>query len=438
MVARVGARCDSCGYRAGGGTAFRRESGGVFRRAVTVCLACEPYAVTPQERRAITGGVATAVIVGVAIAMLVANNGSNRLAAILFAASLAIGAPLAILAHELGHALAGYVTGFRVLRITIGRGPVAFRARLGGAWLLIGRYVHVGGLTQGVRLDGWRPWRQAAFLMGGVAANVAVMLGLFVLGSLLNIEDGSLGGEAIVVLGGLGIMQGLTALSNLVPSRSLDGHPSDGRQLAELVRLRGGLPEGISPPLFRAVSLLMAEQFEALAALSREVLAREPAHPMFLSLLIFAHARVEGEDAALALVRDQRESFEAGIASEDPAHEPYIAALKANFAWWLRTVGEHEIAERLAREAVEAMPQEPELIGILGIVLEAAGRSEAARPLLLEGVRRARGNHLKAQYARRLSDFERRAGNDDLATAFEAIAGHIETAGPLSTGSARA
>lgn len=143
------------------------------------------------------------------------------------------GLMVAVIPHELGHAVAAKLVGIRILGISIGAGPLLLRLRLrGGGWLLV-RSVLLGGSV--TYLHPIRPRRiaEAVAVVGGPAGNIALFFLLAVVS-----DAGWLFPTAMQQLA---FSQLLVAGLNLLPfSFRQDGRrmPSDGAQLLGLLRSR--------------------------------------------------------------------------------------------------------------------------------------------------------------------------------------------------------
>jgi len=165
------------------------------------------------------------------VVLTLGRTGTGAVTAEEAAASLVICAAslyMLVLVHEVGHALAGWVTCFGVAAIRVGRGPALVSARVRGVDIALHLFPS-GGYT--THRQGWsRPWyrlRRLVTVAGGVLANAAVIA------------------VAVTMLSGrwelaLVITNATTILRNLRPHRfrSVVGSviPSDGAQLLALLR----------------------------------------------------------------------------------------------------------------------------------------------------------------------------------------------------------
>lgn len=101
------------------------------------------------------------------------------LVAALLGGAIAAWSPMALVVHESGHAIAGFLVGFRLLRITFGEGRPLFVRRVCGVDVVIGRWPTMGRVVVARDDDaGWR-WRFATMCAGGPLANVFVAIVAF-------------------------------------------------------------------------------------------------------------------------------------------------------------------------------------------------------------------------------------------------------------------
>ncbi len=91
---------------------------------------------------------------------------------------IALGFGIGLVVHEFGHAVAGWLVGIRIKRVTIGQGPAVLRGRLGGAEIAVNTFVVLGGSVESYPIDPYSRWRDLVFTAGGVLANMALVLAL--------------------------------------------------------------------------------------------------------------------------------------------------------------------------------------------------------------------------------------------------------------------
>ena len=101
------------------------------------------------------------------------------LVAAMLGAAIAAWTPVAMVVHESGHAIAGFLVGFRLLRVTFGEGRPLFARRACGIDVSIGRWPTMGRVLVARDDDaGWR-WRFATMCAGGPLANAVVAIVAF-------------------------------------------------------------------------------------------------------------------------------------------------------------------------------------------------------------------------------------------------------------------
>ncbi len=158
----------------------------------------------------------------------------------LFAASLLPAACLTSITHEIGHALATWAVGGRVLGIVIGSGRTVWRLPTPLFTLEIASNPLWGGrIRHRLGDSSSRRWKEGVILAGGAAANLLADLALFaVLGWL---EAGRQAGEpwsvAMMTVLALAVAQTFSAVMNLWPwTFERDGEmlATDGGRLLRL------------------------------------------------------------------------------------------------------------------------------------------------------------------------------------------------------------
>ena len=130
--------------------------------------------------------------------------------------------------HELGHAAAAALVGYRVLGIVIGTGPRLFSFPLRGVTIEIHAFPFGGAMIGLPRVGGgWVRLRHWLMVAGGPAANLILHLAW----RDFDGGDHAHGGVLASALH-LGVLSNLIALvTNLIPFRTSDGNFSDGHKL---------------------------------------------------------------------------------------------------------------------------------------------------------------------------------------------------------------
>ena len=275
--------------------------------------------------------------------------------------------------HELGHALAGGLVGFRIVAITVGTGPSLVAFRIAGVSVQINA-LPLGGLTMGIpagrRALRLRHW---LFIAGGPAANVFIF---FALRRVFGRGAGPITDDSFL---STAIWLNWSALVlNLVPFRGTDGLFSDGYGLFTIPfwskqRIAQAAVHAELAPVAQA---LHRRDFETARRLGEAAHARHPAEPVPLTLLGSAeHALRRHEEA--------RAHWRAALLT---AKEPrLVAGLKNNIAFVAAVIGRDEDleeADRLSQEAVALLTEARPVTGTRGAVLVRLGRAGEALPLL--------------------------------------------------------
>ena len=220
--------CRTCGATTNDPKFFVRRSTGL-----SSAYTCRPC-VEAKARRGAGWTVASAVLLGiVGLWMEASGQGMVQVgprqqvdygAILLFSSLLYLCSFVHVVPHELGHALVGKLTGFHVLRITVGVGSPLVERRVGSTSIDI-RAFPVGGLTYGTtsarRALRTRLWLFAA---GGPAATIAVTV---VAWRLALAFSGTWAGAVLAAFTFAGVV---LALGNLFPYRS-GGQTTDGWKL---------------------------------------------------------------------------------------------------------------------------------------------------------------------------------------------------------------
>jgi tetratricopeptide (TPR) repeat protein len=333
---------------------------------------------------------------------------------------------MAMPAHEIGHAIAGALVGYRVRFIRLGIGPVIFARRLRAARLELCA-LPFGGFTIGVPK---RPWasvrlREWIFVAGGPATNVIVSLLLLrLLGK--DLGNGTLR-EFVATAVGVNLF---LAAENLIPARSFDGFRSDGYALLTIPFRTRAEVQALQIDM-ESLSILdtldgghVTRALEAAQDLRRR--APHLASAAFpLSLVLLRQARY---DEARGVLR------EALAQSNEPIQ---VARVQGQIALVSAMGGRGEDlpeADRFSADALEALPGIAGAKGIRGAVLVRLGRCAEAVPLLERALALSSG-HFDLAYAASLRVFLARAlrgiGRHDEAERSAAAARRLDPEHPL-------
>jgi hypothetical protein len=159
---------------------------------------------------------------------------------------------LAVVIHELGHALAGWSVGYRLFQLAIG--PLVFHRTPRGLVAQLRRTPAIfGGLCVSVPLDDHDLRRRDAIMVaGGSLANLLTALVVAV--SLMFLP--ALPALADTLLRMFGLLSAVIGLSELIPLQS-NGLSSDGEQLRRLAR--SGASAGRTTAIRLVYGSLMAD-----------------------------------------------------------------------------------------------------------------------------------------------------------------------------------
>ncbi len=267
------------------------------------------------ERRAIL--VAFAVFFGLLAAELLRELSAAKLGLLFL---LLAWGPLLVV-HELGHAIAARLVGWRVSEIVIGFGPELTRFQLGSTLVRV-KAAPVEGyvLPSPIRLRS--PRLECAFIYAaGPGAELVLLLGLWVLaGGRLFTRTGEPG---LLVLQGAAAAIGLGVFFNLLPL-PVGGGLTDGLGiLVSLVRPRSHFRAALLAPCVREATraLILERPLHARDVLQRG-LARHGEAPELSGLLAVARAAAGETDEAHALLEelapDDGDAYHAWVLLEDP------------------------------------------------------------------------------------------------------------------------
>ncbi|HVO17883.1 MAG TPA: hypothetical protein VMU15_01420 [Anaeromyxobacter sp.] len=278
-------------------------------------------------------------------------------------------APLVVLVHELGHALAGALVGFRFQLVQVGpvallRGPEGLRLR----WHQRVPGQVLGQQSSAPEDDRALPARLAVHGAGGPALNLLTAVLAWGAVAAAGQPSGPAGAAALGILEGLGALS-VFGLVDLFPMR-LRGQLSDGARIVHALRAARS-PAGIA--------LLRASMRQARALRPREwsLSARE------LAGLSETDARARDELLlfALGLANDQgdralaRELVERGGAIRDPSTQVEFGLQAA----MLEALEGEPARARQRLEVVGGHPSLPEYSSLAhAAVLAAEGRAEEA------------------------------------------------------------
>jgi len=341
-------------------------------RGRRLCPRCLSHRQANEARRlrriGLTGGLVGLLLLGVAPAQgyLLLN-----LAALLPLASLA-----SLALHELGHALAARLLGFRVYSVTLGQGPLLFARRWGRVDLML-RALPLGGYTEaGATAPRLLRLRAALFVAAGPLANALALVCLLPRwpGGLLAQLSGGLAPVPLLLA-----TNGVSLLLSLLPSwpqSRADRHLADGPTLLEALRGRADwarqrLAAGWYLAALDAHCTQPAARADEVLA---QALSRFPDDPRLRRLAGEMAMSREDWPAASACFGELLAGEGAGEARWWDA-----LSLARSLAYEQRDLA---LAEALTAEVAAAMPWDPLVLGTRGLVLVAMGRDAEGAELL--------------------------------------------------------
>ena len=167
-------KCDACGLESARAEIFRTVPGSFGRKSRTLCPACHGK----RDDKVYVFLFRFFVVVAISAFLLTfifpnATIGPGLLNVVV----LQLFVFAETLLHELGHALAAQLAGFRVFRIEIGRGRIVREfMRWGFRWQF--RAMPFGGCAYGAPRDSHAyRWRESAFILGGPLVNALLLVG---------------------------------------------------------------------------------------------------------------------------------------------------------------------------------------------------------------------------------------------------------------------
>ncbi len=220
-------KCDACGIESDFEEAFFKERKS-FRKSIrTLCPAC-------RIRRRKTSAVWFLVlmfsfgVIGYAVLWFEPSSFMGIFLTSLFLIDVFL--VLAIVPHELGHAIVGRLLGWRVFVVSVGIGKQILKFRLSGT-IFVFNVLPIGGLTQSAPEDArWYRTKRFLMVLAGPAVNAAIAAVILSIWWVPWHEVGFYWGlprpARLCVWANL-----LVVVHNLWPHRTKSGIDSDGAQL---------------------------------------------------------------------------------------------------------------------------------------------------------------------------------------------------------------
>jgi len=414
-------KCDVCGIESDFEASFIRQRKSFRSTKETLCHAC-----WTRRRNSFEGWYQVAVLVGgmIGCGLLWQDPWSpvGRFLTTLFLIDLFL--ILSIVPHELGHAIAGRLVGWRVFAIVVGVGKQAVKFRRFGIIFAV-HWLPVGGVTRLAPVNArWIRTRRFFILLAGPAVNAAIVLVIIVMWWDSWRDFGLMG---LPRAARLCVWANLCVLAfNLWPRHSktlnLD---TDGKQL---LRTFSRKPENWED--------LLAARY-ALEAVLRRDEYRDRAGALAWcdqGLALFPH-NIHLLNLSGVLCLDQqnhlraREIFRQLLARQTkPDGTRYL--LLNNLAYADALAGDPDLlpeADAYSNEAYKAAPWVPAFMGTRGTVLVAMGQLEAGIKLLEQSFEKALNPRSKAENACHLAIANARSGNRDQADQYLKLARQLDS-----------
>jgi len=414
-------KCDICGTESDFDAGFIKERRSFRSSQRTLCLAC-----WSQRRHAFEGWYQIAVIIGgiIGYILLWSNPWSvaGRFLTVFFLVDLFL--VLSIVPHELGHAIAGRLLGWRVFAIVIGVGKQVFKFRLFGI-IFSFRWLPICGITQLAPMDTrWFRLKRFFVYLAGPAINASIAAAILLIWWDSWRDSGFWGlprPARICIWANLWIMA-----ANLWPFQSkILNRPSDGKQLLKTFSKGQKDAEELQAARFAIEAMLRRDEYmdnEGAREWCNKGLALFPQNLLLLNvsgvLCLDQHDFSRAREIFLQLLPRETK----------PNGTRYI--ILNNIAYADALIGDSGLlpeADTYSKEAYAAVPWIPSITGTRGTVLVAMGQIEAGIKLLKESFERAWSPRSKAENACHLAMAYARLGNRNQADNYLKLAGQLDS-----------
>lgn len=353
----------------------------LFRKAGQAGILCPRCYIKHMEKQQRN---LTLAVVGVVVLALLARWAGLGLAPLLDSFVLTVLAMVvSIVGHELAHALAGWLTGGRVVEFRLGGGPDLVKLRLGELLVRIRRYLAGGACVVIYPPSRQQRWRTAILFSAGMIFHLLVIAAC--LPGFLHVDPNGLWMWRSALL----IANVTLLISILITRQALT---QDGLVMADAAQLR----QILTTPWDAAARLAASHTARALLAWQRgdyagtEAAARAsmeaaPHQPLAMNLHGIALLELERPAEARAIFETLTEAeMEAEMAKlvQDADSRAAVRAMNHNNLAYAMLMAQAEGPDlRRARELAEAafavMPWDASIEGTLGAALVETGAVEA-------------------------------------------------------------
>ena len=383
-------KCDACGLESDFEAAFFKQRK-AFRKSVrNLCPACR------GRRRRISNSwllilILLAGIIGYAILWFEPWSLAGYYLTTFFLVEVFL--ILTIVPHELGHAIVGWLVGWRVFAIIVGMGKQILKFRLFGV-LFVFNLLPFNGLTRLAPVDArWYRTKRFLMVLAGPAVNAAFVAIILAIWWTPWREYGFFWGlpraARICVWANFWVMA-----YNLWPQRLKSGRDSDGMQLFKTFSKNDKDVENAVAARFALEALIRRDEFKdyygALDWCNRGLVL----FPQDFTLLSVSGVLcLDAKDYARA-----REIFLQLLPGENKPNEKRYLILN-NIAYTDALIGGHELlaeADAYSKEAYDNAPWAAYILGTRGTVLVELGQLEPGIKLLKEAFEKHTGERNKA------------------------------------------
>jgi len=414
-------KCDACGTESDFEASFIKERKSFQSTQRTLCPTC-----WTRRRNLFEGWYQVALLVGgmIGYILLWLNPWSHigHFLTTLFLIDLFL--ILTIVPHELGHAIAGRLCGWRVFAVVIGMGKQVFKFRLFGIIFFL-HWLPIAGITRLAPIDArWFRVKRFLVFLAGPAVNATIASIILIIWRDSWHEFGLMGlprAARLCLWANLWVM-----VFNLWPRQSKTlNMATDGKQLLKTFSKKQEDIEELQAARFALEALVRRDEYQdragaldwcnrGLALFPHNIYLLNMSGVLCLDQQNYSHAR---EIFIELLSRETK-----------PDGTRYV--ILNNLAYANALIGDPELlpeADAYSKEAYSAAPWVPSITGTRGTVLVEMGQIEAGVKLLKEAFEKASSSRSKAENACHLAIANARMGNRDQADKYLKLAQQLDS-----------